>query len=64
MNLAPKSVSMLRAAKTIVLQACDVENTLERTSVMAPKGVSLILATYYVCWSLQCDKLREKKTSM
>ena len=38
---------MLRAAKTIVLQACDVENTLERTSVMAPKGVSLILATYY-----------------
>ena len=46
-NLAPESVSMLRAAKTIVLQACDVENTLERTSVMAPKGVSLILATYY-----------------
>ena len=42
-NLAPESVSMLRAAKTIVLQACDVENTLERTSVMAPKGVSLIL---------------------
>ena len=38
---------MLRAAKTIVLQACDVENTLERTSVMAPKGVSLILAIYY-----------------
>ena len=36
---------MLRAAKTIVLQACDVENTLE--SVVAPKGVSLILATYY-----------------
>ena len=24
----------------------DVENTLERTSVMAPKGVSLVLATY------------------
>ena len=43
LNLAPESVSMLRAAKTIVLQACDVENTLE--SVVAPKGVSLILAT-------------------
>ena len=52
---------MLRAAKTIELQACDVENTLERTSVMAPKGVFLILATYYAAWSLQCDKLREKK---
>ena len=38
---------MLRAAKMIALQACDVENTLERTSVMALKGVSLILATYY-----------------
>ena len=47
LNLVLESVSMLRAAKTIVLQACDVKNTLERTSVMAPKGVSLILATYY-----------------
>ena len=46
-NLAPESVSMLRVAKTVVLQACDVENTLERTSVMVLKGVSLILATYY-----------------
>ena len=26
---------MLRAAKMIVLRACDVENNLERTSVMA-----------------------------
>ena len=41
-NLVPESVSMLS-----ILQACDVENTLERTSVMAPKGVSLILVTYY-----------------
>ena len=31
---------MLRAAKTIVLQGCDVENTLEHTSVMAAKGLS------------------------
>ena len=46
-NLALESVSMLRVAKTIILQGCDVENTLERTSVMAPKGVSLILVTYY-----------------
>ena len=38
---------MLRAAKMIVLQGCDVENTLEHTSVMAAKGVSLISATYY-----------------
>ena len=37
-NLAPESVSMLRAAKTIVLQGCDVGNTLERTSIMAAKG--------------------------
>ena len=38
---------MLRAAKTIVLQGCDVENTLEHTSFMAAKGVSSISATYY-----------------
>ena len=38
---------MLRAAKTIVLQGCDVENTLEHTNVMAAKGVSAISATYY-----------------
>ena len=30
---------MLCAAKTIVLQDCDVENTLEHKSVMAAKGV-------------------------
>ena len=38
---------MLCAAKTIVLQGCDVENTLKHTSVMAAKGVSSISATYY-----------------
>ena len=38
---------MLRAAKTIVLQGCDVENTLKHTSVMAANGVSSIAATYY-----------------
>ena len=38
---------MMCAAKTIVLQGCDVENTLENTSVMAAKGVSSTLATYY-----------------
>ena len=26
-NFAPESVSMMRAAKTIVLQGCDVGNT-------------------------------------
>ena len=31
---------MLRAAKTIVLQGCDVENTLDHTSVMEVKGLS------------------------
>ena len=36
-----------RAAKTIVLQGCDVENTLEHTSDMAAKGVFSISATYY-----------------
>ena len=46
-NLAPESASMLRAAKTIVLQGCDVENTLEHTSVMAAKEVSSTSATYY-----------------
>ena len=38
---------MMCAAKTIVLQGCDVQNTLENTSVMAAKGVSSTLATYY-----------------
>ena len=38
---------MLRAAKTIVLQGCGVESTVEHTSVMAAKGVSSISATYY-----------------
>ena len=47
-NLAPESVSMLRAAKTIVIQGCDVENTLEHMSVMAAKGVSSISLTCYV----------------
>ena len=46
-NLAPESVCMLRAAKTIVFQGCDVKNTLEHTSLMAAKGVSSISATYY-----------------
>ena len=32
LNLVPKSVSILHAAKTIVLQSCDVENTSEVTS--------------------------------
>ena len=39
-NLAAKSVSILRAAKTIVLQTCDVENTSEDMSVMVAKGKS------------------------
>ena len=46
-NLAPGSVSMLHAAKTIVLQGCDVEYTLEHMSVMVAKGVSSISATCY-----------------
>ena len=46
-NLAPESVSMLRAAKTIVFQGCDEENILEHPSVMAAEGVSSISATYY-----------------
>ena len=46
-NSAPESVSMLCAAKTIVLQGCDVENTLEHTSVMVAKGISSISATCY-----------------
>ena len=45
-NLAAKSVSILRAAKTIVLQACDVENTSEDMSFMAAKGKSSTSATY------------------
>ena len=45
-NLAAKSVSILRTAKTIVLQACDVENTSDDTSVMAAKGKCSISATY------------------
>ena len=45
-NLAPESVSMLRAAKTIVLQGCDVVNTLEHTGVMAAKRATPTSATY------------------
>ena len=47
-NVSPESVSMLYAAKIIVLQGCDVETTLEHTGVMVAKGLSLTLATYYV----------------
>ena len=54
---------MLRTVKTIVLQACDVENTLERTSVMSPKGISLILATYYAAGHSNVTKCA-KKTCM
>ena len=46
-NLAPESVCLLRAAKTIVLQGCDVENAFEHTSVMAAKELSWTSATYY-----------------
>ena len=45
-NLADKSVSILCAAKMIVLQACDVGSTLEDMSVMAAKGKSSMSATY------------------
>ena len=41
-NLAVKSVSILRAAKTIVLQAYDVGNASEHMSVMAAKGKRLV----------------------
>ena len=36
----PESVSILRSAKTIVLQGCDVINRLRNTSVMADNRVS------------------------
>ena len=45
-NLAAKSVSILRAAKTIVLPACDVENTSGDMSFMTAKGKGLTSATY------------------
>ena len=50
---------MLGAAKKIVLQGCDVENTLEHTSVMVGKGVSSISATYYAAGNpkmTNCEK--------
>ena len=37
---------MLRAAKTIVLQGCDVENTLELTAVIAAKRATPTSTTY------------------
>ena len=46
-NLGPESVSVLRVAKTIELQYCDVENTSEHMSTMATKGVFSTSATYY-----------------
>ena len=36
----PESVSILRSAKTIVLQGCDVISRLRNTCVMADKSVS------------------------
>jgi len=36
----PKSVSILRSAKMIALQGCDVTNRAEEKSVMADKRVS------------------------
>ena len=36
----PESVSILRLAKTIVLQGCDVISRLRNTSAMADKRVS------------------------
>ena len=54
---------MLRAAKTIVLQGCDVENTLDHTSVMAAEGVSSISATYYASGNSNMTNC-SKKTGM
>ena len=45
-NLVAKSVSILHAAKTILLQACDVGNTSEDMSVMECKGKGSTSATY------------------
>ena len=59
-NLAPESVSMLRAAKKIVLQGCDVENTLEHTSVMAAKGVSSISVTYHAAGNFSMTNCTKK----
>ena len=38
---------MLRVAKTIVLQGCDVGNTLEHASVMAAREVTSTSTTYH-----------------
>ena len=54
---------MLRAAKTIVLQGCDVGNTLEHTSVMAAKGVSSISTTYCAAGNSNMTNC-SKKTGM
>ena len=51
---------MLRAAKTIVLQGCNVENILENTSVMAAKGVSSTSATYYAAGSSKMTNCANK----
>ena len=45
LNSAP-SVSILCAAKTIILQRCDVEDASEDTIVMATEENSLISSTY------------------
>ena len=54
---------MLCAAKTIVLQGCDVENTSEHTSDMAAKGASSISATYYAAGNSNVTNCA-KKTGM
>ena len=46
LNLAPKSASVLRAVKTIILHSCNVRNASEDTIVMATKEKGSISATY------------------
>jgi len=41
-----KNASLFRAAKTIILQSCDVEKASEDTIVMAANQKDSILATY------------------
>ena len=62
-NLAPESVSMLRAAKTIVLQGCDVVNTSEHTGVMAAKRATPTSATCFAAGNANMTNCA-KKTGM
>ena len=57
---ASKSVFILRAAETITLQSCDVENASENTIAVAAKEKGSISATYCAASNSNMTNCRNK----